>query len=122
VNTDRTDGDLEMQIEPTSGGSKMCTFSSYSSITNTHSDPLPAKRKRQNLEKMEARKRLREQSKMVASGASPAHVERRGMKLQEKNGLRPDAKKKNTTQARRERKEKARVKKEVEEGSRMDIE
>jgi hypothetical protein len=70
---------------------------------------------------MEARKRLREQSKMIASGAPPAPVERRGMTLQDSRGKRPDAKK-NTTQARREWKEKARIKKAVEQGDRMDIE
>ena len=84
--------------------------------------PPPAKRKRQNLERMEARKRLREQSKMMALGTPPASVERRGVETQEARGRRPDAKKKNTTQARRERKEKARIKKAVDQGDRMDIE
>jgi hypothetical protein len=83
--------------------------------------PSLAKRKRQNLERMEARKRLREQSKMMASGVAPAPVERRGVDSQESRGRRPDTKK-NTTQARRERKEKARIKKAVEQGDRMDVE
>jgi hypothetical protein len=84
--------------------------------------PSPAKRKRQNLERMEARKRLREQSKMIASGAPLAPVERRDVEPQGIRGRRPDPRKKNTTQARRERKEKARIKKAVDQGDRMDIE
>jgi hypothetical protein len=84
----------------------------------THIDLNPAKRTRQNLVKMEERKRKREQSRQhkmqgLAAASEPRQAPLDVRHAQQKKG------KKNSTLARRQRKEKQRARKA--EGDAMDI-
>ncbi|KAF3005838.1 hypothetical protein E8E13_008635 [Curvularia kusanoi] len=107
ASTHAADGDLDMQVEPTSSGPKM------------------SKRQRQNLAKMQARKLAKEKSKMVTAEEQTVAAERRGMTIQEYKGGKPPPEKKSgksETKTRRSRKERQRLKKKAEQADAMDIE
>ncbi|KAJ4984644.1 hypothetical protein SVAN01_09833 [Stagonosporopsis vannaccii] len=100
-----TDGDLEMNAQPTSSGPKM------------------SKRQRQNMAKMQARRLAKEQSKMIIPEQQTVAAKRKGMTIEEYRGQRPVGKKseKNESQKRRSRKERERLKKKAEQAGAMEI-
>ncbi|KAF3044768.1 hypothetical protein E8E12_010446 [Didymella heteroderae] len=100
------DGDLDMQVEPTSTGPKM------------------SKRARQNMERAQARRLAKEQSKMVTTEQQRVAAERRGMTIQQHRGQRPDGIKKSgsdATKKRRSRQAREKLKKKLEQAGAMEI-